>query len=150
MFRIYPPQRPEYGSTVVTVDGKEFLNWGHTYCKWGTLTPVPMATFITSTRLLCVSPAYVPSDVPLEVTNNNQDYTFDNVMFSYQLRANVSYVYPVNGPNYGATKVTVYGRNFAETNLLKCRWGTNAYVAAEFVTTTHVRACLKKDYRSLD
>ena len=123
---------------MVTVDGTQFLNWAHTFCKWGTLTPVPVATYVTSTRLLCVTPPHVASAVPLEVTNNNQDYTFDNVMFSYQLRANVSYVYPDNGPNYGGTKVTVYGRNFAETDLLKCRWGTNTYQPAEFVTTTHV------------
>jgi len=78
------------GSTRVTVTGTEFLDIDTLYCRFGTYSPVP-ATRVSATELECFS--HVASagagTVSVEISNNNQDYTSDGVLFEYQRMCNV-------------------------------------------------------------
>ena len=55
-------------------------------CRWHDTHVI--GTYLTSSTVRCISPDhnpdYDPRDVDVEVTNNNQDFTTDNVRFSYQ------------------------------------------------------------------
>jgi len=81
--RIYPLMGPDYGSTVATVDGVEFISGPELRCRFGTLPPVQASSYISSTRILCVSPPNPPATMTLEVTNNNQDYTDNQWVYTY-------------------------------------------------------------------
>lgn len=69
---------------MVSVAGAAFLDTYTLVCRFGAATPV-RATYVAATLLLCESPATgTTGSVPLEVSNNNQDYTADAVPFLYQ------------------------------------------------------------------
>ena len=84
---IWPTSGPMWGSTEVTVDGQLFTPTYNLTCKFGSHASVH-TTYVTSTRLRCLSPVESNSvtalQVPLEISNNDQDYTGSNVPFEYQ------------------------------------------------------------------
>jgi len=76
-----PPAGPIAGASLVTVAGSGFYSGAR--CLFGS-TPDAGATVVTSTRIVCVSPVYASAaNVTLEVTNNGQDYTTLQTMFTY-------------------------------------------------------------------
>jgi hypothetical protein len=79
---IYPPRGPVHGNTTVTVYGAEFLDM-NMQCKFGTLPRVPILAILSSTKLLCVSPVSNASAVPLELSINDQQYSYDGVRFDF-------------------------------------------------------------------
>ena len=84
MFSVRPITGPVWGNTTVTVFGTNFMRSAiFVKCRFGSLNPVH-ATTITSSQLQCISPPNVASTVSVEITNNNQDFTFDGVSFTYQ------------------------------------------------------------------
>lgn len=71
---------PSYGTTLVTLTGTEFL--ATATCRFGTLMATA-TTVVTSTRLVCESPAQSVGEVSVEVTNNAQDFTSWLLQFQY-------------------------------------------------------------------
>ena len=77
-----PSTGPVSGGTNVTVTGIEFVNSPLLSCMFGS-QPVT-ARWISTTQLWCLSPPEVASVVAVEISNNYQQYTSNDVKFSYQ------------------------------------------------------------------
>lgn len=78
---VHPDGGPTSGGTIVTVAGTNFLD-GFTTCKFGTVSGAA-ATYIASTRLLCLAPAHGEGTISVEVSNNAVDFTAFAVEFGY-------------------------------------------------------------------
>jgi hypothetical protein len=69
---IVPINGPTYGSTVVTVYGTYFFDSSWLRCRFGTATERVLATWVSTTEVMCVTDPQSASRVEVEVTNNNQ------------------------------------------------------------------------------
>jgi len=69
------------GGTYVTVTGINFVDTPLLRCKFDQL--LINATFVDTSTAICISPPHPVGNVSVEITNNNQDYTSDNVQFRY-------------------------------------------------------------------
>ena len=89
---LWPTTGPVRGNTVVTVTGTGFVNSVYLYCLFGT-HPRLQAVWVTSTHMECLSPSNpAPAIMPIEITNNNQDFTTDAVVYEYQANPSVATV----------------------------------------------------------
>ena len=103
---------------------------GYLRCRFNLTTSV--ARFVNDSALACTSPPHLgdagmldlPSSVPIEMSNNLQDFTNSGVYFEYQSEVHLTSVAPANGPTSGGSLVTVEGENFA-AGLTLCRFGDN-------------------------
>lgn len=147
---------------LVTVTGFEFLDGA--YCKFGEQLSLA-ATTVGSTQLRCVTPPLLsppPQNVTVEVTNNQQDFTFLQTLYTYfgtlspprawcprlTLRVSglaempqVAAINPTTGPVQGQTVVTVFGNYFLHKEGLYCQFGTASSAPATYITYTHIE-CL--------
>jgi len=81
---IWPTTGPAWGSTVVTLNGTQFINTQHLVCLFGT-HPRVVAKWHSSTTIECLSPVEVgATTMAIEISNNNQDFTQDGVVFGYE------------------------------------------------------------------
>ncbi|MDR3454951.1 MAG: IPT/TIG domain-containing protein, partial [Rhodoferax sp.] len=137
---IYPDAGSIVGGTRVVVNGAGFGTQpdGQTLCKFVparvqasqnvydvVAAPAPFlpATFVSSTQLVCVAPAFlVPGPVYVQVTNNAQEYSASGVIYWAQLPVRVTAVSPATGPAEGGTVVSVKGVNFINRAPLVCRF----------------------------
>ena len=62
-------------------------------------------------------------DVSVEVTQNDETYTSDDVRFTYQPHPRVSYTSIDRGPLDGATRVRLSGSNFSRASHPLCKFG---------------------------
>jgi hypothetical protein len=108
--------------TVMEVRGDDFKP--SSSCRVGA-TRVD-AHFISSTLIRCEAPANKEQAVPVDVSNGVGAFGrhASDVEFQYTPTAATKKVFPRTGNSRGGTAVTVEGRNFANTNLLKCKIGT--------------------------
>ena len=74
----------------------------------------------------------------LEVSNNNQDYTSDEIPFVYQANSSVQYLNFTRGVAMGGTLIDIVGTNFVNTTLLRCKFNSTD-VQATWSSSTHVR-----------
>ena len=110
-----------YGGSVIEVRGEDFKP-GYA-CRIGA-NPVP-THFVSSTLLRCEVPGHVEESVTVDVSNAAGTFgTFSDIEFQYTPKAVISQVSPRMGNSQGGTVLSVNGRNFASTNMLKCRVGT--------------------------
>jgi hypothetical protein len=134
-FEVFPSQGPSLGGSEVRVMGNNFVNstWGPV-CRFG--SSVVPAEFITSSELLCITPSYVLGYYPVEISNNNQDFTSHNFPYHFYENMVLERIEPVSGPaKVAGTSVHVYGRNFVNSSLLTCRFGPQL-VPARFVSSS--------------
>jgi hypothetical protein len=158
-----PQSGPSTGATVISVYGSGFMNRTTLICRfgrWGALR----AVFVTSSLVVCVSPAlpanysaieaspsalgvssiqrsvprYGSALVPLEISNNNQDFTTAEALFFFEPVVVLTGVYPRLGPVGGLTRVIVYGSNFVNTSRLMCMFGDVAPFPGTFIDTGRV------------
>lgn len=94
---IWPTTGPSVGATRVTVTGIGFVGTELLSCKFGTLSSVD-ASWISATQLECYSSPHAVANVSLEVSNNNQQFTADGVVFGYQAVATVTSLSNTRGP----------------------------------------------------
>ena len=83
--RLLPASGNISSSTLVRILGSGFINTLLLSCQFGDYRP-RTATFISSTELQCTSPPWIrggPSVVALEITENGQDFTDDQVTYTY-------------------------------------------------------------------
>lgn len=125
---IQPQQVPVEGGTRVTIHGSGFTTLGAHFgtlrCALGRVT-VP-ATLVSSSIILCTTPAGTRMGAtPLEMSNNDQDYTQSGRQLNF-VAVELSQVLPSSGPMIGGTRVTVYGSHFMKawsTQGPQCIWG---------------------------
>ena len=127
------------GGTNVTISGSNFVGVV-VYCRFGTIEGIASSK-ISTTRVACIAPAGTLGNAPVDISNNNQDYTNNGVLFNYQDDKSVTQLVPTTGPVTGSTVVTVIGSNFVNTPGLYCRFGTLAAVQGLWQTAS-VMTCL--------
>ncbi|CAM9117535.1 unnamed protein product, partial [Sphacelaria rigidula] len=128
-----PDHGPATGGMRVTVVGSGFRRDEHLACMFG-IEVVP-AEYLNNKKIACIAPAQSRfSVVSVSVTLNGQDFApnrpavgevgvHEGPMFTYTAHAVVTAVQPKTGPSRGGTVVRVYGANFANTTLLRCKFG---------------------------
>jgi hypothetical protein len=80
---LLPTSGPVAGGTRVTVFGTNFINSAQLYCRFFGIVHRP-ATWISATKLECTSlTVFSATQLALEVSNNNQDFTNDGVLYTY-------------------------------------------------------------------
>ena len=118
---VNPTLGPAVGNGLVTVTGAGF--YGPTvYCRFG--VSVVSSTPASSTHVVCTTPAAAAGSVAVEMSNNNQDFTADNVQYLYLVDMSLSSMVPASGPVTGGTPVVLYGSNVPNSVTLTCRFGT--------------------------
>lgn len=139
-----PDHGPATGGMRVTVVGSGFRRDEHLACMFG-IEVVP-AEYLNNKKIACIAPAQSRfSVVSVSVTLNGQDFApnrpavgevgvHEGPMFTYTAHAVVTAVQPKTGPSRGGTVVRVYGANFANTTLLRCKFGGVAQPVAHFVS----------------
>lgn len=82
--------------------------------------------------------------VPLEVSNNNQDFTTSNLLYLYQADAFVTGVYPSQGFIGEENPLVMVGVNFVNSTFLRCRIG--AHVTNATFLTKEAVLCFSPRY----
>ena len=122
---------PLFTGTLVRLRGSHFSERGaslfYLRCRFnGTVVP---AVFISTSAVGCAAPEMPPGPAPVELTNNNNDYTSDGLAFAYEV-VRLTGVSPVEGPAAGGTHVTLAGTSFGgKTDEYFCRFGAMEVVA---------------------
>ena len=121
---VQPQDGNVVGGTLVSMAGEHFsprsAQLGYLRCRFNQ-SAVP-ATFLNSSLLRCISPPHAPTvdgpaaqmggHVPLEVSNNAQDYSQSALTFEYRPEAEVHALMPSMGDVGGGTLVVVDGRGY--------------------------------------
>lgn len=139
-----PDHGPATGGMRVTIEGSGFRRDEHLACMFG-LEVVP-AEYFNNHQIACIAPPQSRfSVVSVSVTLNGQDFTpkpsavggvgvRGGPTFTYTARAVVTAVQPETGPSRGGTVVSIHGANFANTTMLRCKFGGVEQAVAHFVS----------------
>ena len=159
-----PHTGPDSGFTAVSVEGMNMVQNDVTdnevRCKFGDQVG-PQATFVPGTGiLLCLSGDYRPIaqatcdagahwghadacpkvvQVPLTVALNGQQFTEPELLFDfYRSPVEVYKFAPLSGPITGSTSTLIFGLNFVDTGIIRCKWGDDesAIAPAHYVDVT--------------
>ena len=137
---IFPYRGTSEGGLTVYVTGTNFRVKApqHVQCRFNTTTVD--ATVESSTLLRCHTPALGQRYVPLEVSNNFQDFSSSGIEFLYQL-VRVLSTEPSHVSQLGGESVAVNGSNFMppDEGLLWCIFGDSPPVLAVWESTTRLR-----------
>ena len=129
---ITPNKGPEDGGNEIIINGNNFDpfklydidNHNDTFCNFEGLQKMP-ATVIDSTKISWnVPPSFKQRSAIVEVTLNNQQYTDDNVVYSFYTPPYVFDIDPRQGPIKGNTEVILIGTNFKESSIIRWMFGT--------------------------
>jgi len=144
---VHPNVGTIHGGLAISVLGSGFENRTSTSCRFGGHSDVT-ATFISSELLICHSPAMEGADdslsstfVSIEVSNNAEDFTHNNVKFAYQVPPRIFSFYPKSAGPSGSVYVTVHGDNFFDTPYSVCRFGGSITVVSKFISPSMIQ-CL--------
>ena len=130
-----PSRGPIEGGTFVNVTGSGFSAraalLGYVWCRFNS-TSVAVA-WRSSTELHCISPRHQAGAVSVELTQNEQQYTRDNVRFEFEVVAAYT-IQPNTGPIAGGTRVEILGSGIEvpDARGLYCQFG-----AMDPVSATH-------------
>jgi alpha-tubulin suppressor-like RCC1 family protein len=137
-----PRGGPMNGGTRVAVTGAGLVSSLTLACRFGTV-PAP-ATFVSSTRIECLSPLLASSTtvtpVPLDVTVDGTSSTSSTVLYTYHPPPVVTVISPAVGPS-GSTgsSTTLSGTSFPELGGgAKCRFGSTETTATSATSTSIV------------
>ena len=143
---IFPSAGEITGGTEILVTGASFLHVPTLSCRFidslSGISVVTLATFVDSEHLSCVTPlrdafGADASGVAVEVSNNGIHFTNStraqrrsgNTIdrqgavssgFQYVVRPELESVWPTMGPQSGGTLLTISGRFFESSRLLRC------------------------------
>jgi len=70
------------GGTFITVTGTNFVLSDKVRCRWG--QEIVEGTQLTVNEIQCISPAHAVGNVRFAISNNAQDFTTQNIQFTYQ------------------------------------------------------------------
>ena len=115
-------------SVAVNVSGFAFHSGSAVKCRFNsTSTAVVNAIFLSSTLVQCASPGVSkPGVVTVEISNNGDDFSQDNVFLEYIDPPRVELLSPAIGPPMGETTISVFGSYFSQTQSYFCRFGSAA------------------------
>ena len=144
-----PKTAPASGGTELDVSGANFQDSSALVVRFvdlGSGQSVSAApTFVSQTALFVVAPPS-PSGlsggfVAVEVSNNGQDFSRDEVLLFYDEAVGVNSVYPTTIPETGGAILTVSGTNFVQSfpSVLACRIGGEAVTAATWISSTRLQ-----------
>lgn len=102
--------RIKFGSEYVPVDGYGEANISSTYVLCTTHPESMVPSYYTPFKRF-------PYEIPVEVTVNDQQFTQDDVRYTYYEIPWVLNILPTQGPAYGGTSVTIYGGDRAQLSL---------------------------------
>ena len=118
------------GGTFITVTGTYFVLSNKVRCRWG--QEIVDGTQLNANEIQCISPAHAVGNVRFAISNNAQDFTTQNIQYTYQglpdmrtclIVVDTSRVFslvPNSGPSDGSTIVTVYGEAFVNAPQTTC------------------------------
>jgi len=133
---IFPLLGPTSGNFSVRVNGGPFNNTLELRCKFGNIAV--QALYIDAGSIRCFAPPHPAGVYPLEVSINDQDYTFQRTPFFYYADEALSRIAPIAGPaGAGGTAVSVYGIGFVNSTYLTCRFGYTS-TKGRYVTSNHI------------
>jgi hypothetical protein len=120
MFTVTPALGPAQGGYPLDVRGKHFLNHSDLSClltfeQSGVRLPVVRATWVTSSRVTCSTPAGAANTsglLRLAVSNNGQNY---DDWIAYTLY-DIATIEPSGGPDTGGTRVLIQLNNSVPTS----------------------------------
>lgn len=128
---ISPNRGPDDGGNEIMITGNNFdpfrlydiSNHNDTFCNFEGLSLMP-ATVHESTKISCnAPPSYVNRYANVEITLNNQQFTDDNLVYTYYKPPYIFDMEPRQGPTKGNTNVTIIGTNFKENTAFRCKFG---------------------------
>eukprot|EP00698_Gefionella_okellyi_P025823 TRINITY_DN9606_c0_g1_i1.p1 TRINITY_DN9606_c0_g1~~TRINITY_DN9606_c0_g1_i1.p1 ORF type:complete len:5899 (-),score=1194.87 TRINITY_DN9606_c0_g1_i1:131-16627(-) len=130
---VSPTTGPLGGNTRLTVFGTNFTSTGQITVGFNGTTGnsrVVNATFVSSTSLVCFSPAFATAGVKLvTVALNGQQFTTTSAQFTvYVETLTYTSLLPHSGPVGGATTVVLSGTNFPNTTEYVIQLITNSTV----------------------
>ena len=142
---VAPSVGPLAGGTVVRVSGSGFSvadDGGKLLCRFGR-TVVTAAVVMGPTSALCLAPPSTrlgPS--PLEISINGVDFTSDGWVFYYGPEIEVTYTWPLAGPESGGTLLTIVGAGFTEAGPFICEFGSLSHVVPASRMDSATLSCL--------
>eukprot|EP01043_Picozoa_sp_COSAG02_P041650 COSAG02_NODE_3470_length_6690_cov_2.641784_1_plen_892_part_10 len=126
--RIVPHVGPIRGGTQVTLYGESFLPDKNLGCIFDGIRVE--AEYVSSSEMVCISPAHPPGPVALNMTVNGQQFTNDGNIFNYY---ELTEIYPPRGPLFGETQVRAIGHGFVPTANMSCRFNEDGLITAEYL-----------------
>jgi hypothetical protein len=109
---------------------------GRLNCKFGDENPTS-ATYLSPTTVQCISPKHGVGTVPIELTANDFDFTFNEVVFTFQNISHITEVFPKTGSVLGGTVVTIVGTNFVPTDSFKYVLDMKVLIASANIDTDY-------------
>eukprot|EP01052_Picozoa_sp_SAG31_P008170 SAG31_NODE_406_length_16063_cov_22.636056_2_plen_141_part_00 len=88
------------------------------------LPAIVEATFVSPELVRCVTPARLPGNVTMRVTNNAQQFGPESRVFEYYSAPHIHSILPHVGPIRGGTRVTLFGVSFLPYPDLGCIFGS--------------------------
>jgi|LauGreDrversion4_1035100.scaffolds.fasta_scaffold01387_3 hypothetical protein len=79
------------------------------------------AIYISNDAISCTSPSYQQGAVALEVTNNNQQFSTNGIVFAFMLQGLVR-VHPAGGPIRGGTLIMITARTVMSISSFNCNF----------------------------
>jgi hypothetical protein len=146
---LQPLRGPDIGGTELEFNGRHFVDSQNLVCKFtstsldSSSSSAPsetqvLATWISDTKVMCVTPALPPGDIHVDVSNNGFDFTGDAVLFEAYVAHKLTAVEPRSGSIFGGFEVFLYGEDFRDSSSAVCRFGSLlapvAYVSATNVS----------------
>ena len=133
---IYPPLGPVSGNFTVHITGGPFSNTDELRCQFGEI--IVQGLYVNAGEMYCYAPPHPSGRYPLEISQNDQDYTTLRTPFYFYRDPALSRIYPVAGPAAAAdTMVAVYGSGFVNSTYLTCRFGATltyaTYVSSNYI-----------------
>ena len=144
-----PKTAPASGGTELDLTGTGFQDSAALVVRFldlgSGLSVSATPTFVSPTALFVVIPPS-PSGlgggfVAVEVSNNGQDFSADEVLLFYDEAVGVASVAPATIPETGGTVLTVSGTNFVQSfpSVLACRIGGETVAPATWISSTRLQ-----------
>jgi hypothetical protein len=105
-------------------------------CEFGSKLHRTAAQWLSSTAIVCPTPAHAPGDVTVRVTSNGQQFT-NGANFMFHASAAVTSTRPSRGSLSGGTQVAVFGSGFVNSTLARCRFGQSV-IPARFLSESQL------------
>ena len=100
------------------------------------------ASFSSNDTVICMAPLVQAQTFLVDLTENGQEFSAEQMPFVFQSKPRVFAVYPNHGASLGGTRATINGMNFDDTQELMCRFTGNGQikvVQAMFVSSRELK-----------
>ena len=138
--QLHPSTGPLGGGTRVEILGRNFVPSQTLQCGFN--TTLVAAGWLSSNRLVCVTPPMGTGGVAVSITNDGHSFVTMADTFGYAANVIVSSLTPAAGPIHGGTIVTASGVGFSEVaaqqGRLVCAYNHESDLAATYINSTSV------------